>query len=86
MNPIVDLKTLPQRLRSLGKRVIVAVASPADAHTEEVIERSVSEGFADFNNSQHAIHNKSRSSKPPTTTTQHAKPCSKCAKHAPTCS
>lgn len=48
MNPIVDLKTLPQRLRSLGKRVIVAVASPADAHTEEVIERSVSEGFADF--------------------------------------
>ena len=48
MNPIVDLKTLPQRLRSLGKRVIVAVASPADAHTEEVIERSVCEGFADF--------------------------------------
>ena len=48
MNPIVDLKTLPQRLRSLGKRVVVAVASPADAHTEEVIERSVCEGFADF--------------------------------------
>ena len=48
MNPIVNLKTLPERLRSLGQRVIVAVASPADAHTEEVIERSVSEGFADF--------------------------------------
>ena len=48
MNPIVDLKTLPERLRSLGERVIVAVASPADLHTEEVIERSVSEGFADF--------------------------------------
>ena len=48
MNPIVDLKTLPERLRSLGERVIVAVASPADSHTEEVIERSVSEGFADF--------------------------------------
>ena len=48
MNPIVNLKTLPERLRSLGQRVIVAVASPADAHTEEVIERSVCEGFADF--------------------------------------
>ena len=48
MNPIVDLKTLPERLRSLGKRVVVAIASPADSHTEEVIERSINEGIADF--------------------------------------
>ncbi len=48
MNPIVNFKALPERLRSLGKRVIVAVASPADSHTEEVIERSIKEDFAQF--------------------------------------
>ena len=48
MTPIVSLKALPERLRSLGRRVTVAVASPADAHTEEVIERSLREGFAQF--------------------------------------
>ena len=48
MNPIVDFKALPGRLRSTGRRVTVAVASPADAHTEEVIERSINEDFADF--------------------------------------
>lgn len=48
MNPIVDFKALPERIRSAGKRVIVAVASPADSHTEEVIERSISENFAQF--------------------------------------
>ena len=41
MNPIVDFKALPERIRSAGKRVMVAVASPADSHTEEVIERSI---------------------------------------------
>ena len=48
MKPTVDFKALPQRLRSMGKCVTVAVACPADAHTEEVIERSISEGFAKF--------------------------------------
>ena len=48
MNPIVDFKALPERLRSIGQRVTVAVASPADPHTEEVIERSVKEDFAQF--------------------------------------
>ena len=48
MNPIVDFKALPERIRSAGKRVMVAVASPADSHTEEVIERSISENFAQF--------------------------------------
>lgn len=48
MNPIVDFKTLPERLRSAGKRITVAVASPADSHTEEVIERSIAEDFALF--------------------------------------
>ena len=48
MSPIVDFKALPERLRSAGRRVTVAVASPADTHTEEVIERSVSEDFALF--------------------------------------
>lgn len=48
MNPIVNFKALPERLRSLGKRVTVAVASPADSHTEEVIERSIKEDFAQF--------------------------------------
>ena len=48
MNPIVDFKALPERLRSTGRRVTVAVASPADAHTEEVIERSIKENFAKF--------------------------------------
>ena len=48
MNPIVDFKALPIRLRSTGRRVTVAVASPADTHTEEVIERSINEDFADF--------------------------------------
>lgn len=48
MKPIVDFKALPNRLRSTGRRVTVAVACPADAHTEEVIERSINEDFADF--------------------------------------
>ena len=48
MNPIVNFKALPERLRSLGKRVTVAVASPADSHTEEVIEHSIKEDFAQF--------------------------------------
>ena len=48
MDPIVDFKALPERIRSTGRRVTVAVASPADAHTEEVIERSINEKFADF--------------------------------------
>lgn len=48
MEPISDFKSLPQRLRSMGKCVTVAVACPADSHTEEVIERAVSEGFAQF--------------------------------------
>ena len=48
MEPTVDFKALPQRLRSMAKCVTVAVACPADAHTEEVIERSISEEFAKF--------------------------------------
>ncbi len=48
MEPTVDFKALPQRLRSIAKCVTVAVACPADAHTEEVIERSISEEFAKF--------------------------------------
>lgn len=48
MNPIVDFKALPERLRATGRRVTVAVASPADAHTEEVIERSINGKFAKF--------------------------------------
>ena len=48
MNPIVDFKALPERIRSAGQRVKVAVASPADSHTEEVIERSIRENFAQF--------------------------------------
>lgn len=48
MQPTVDFKALPQRLRSMAKCVTVAVACPADAHTEEVIERSISEEFAKF--------------------------------------
>lgn len=48
MEPVVNLKALPARLRSMRKRVTVAVACPADAHTEEVIERGVSEDFASF--------------------------------------
>ena len=94
---MVDLKTLPERLRSLGERVIVAVASPADLHTEEVIERSVSEGFADFIltvvDGKQTIaeqlatkhRNKSRLSMH-RTTTLHAKPYWKCVKDAPMCS
>lgn len=48
MEPIFNLKSLPERLRSLGKRVTVAVACPADSHTEEVVERSIREEIADF--------------------------------------
>lgn len=48
MEPTVDFKALPQRLRSMAKCVTVAVACPADAHTEEVIERSISEEFTKF--------------------------------------
>ncbi len=48
MKPIVDFKALPVKLRSIGHRVTVAVASPADSHTEEVIERSIREEFAQF--------------------------------------
>ena len=45
---INDFKALPARLRSRGKCVTVAVACPADAHTEEVIERAIQERFAAF--------------------------------------
>lgn len=48
MEPIVDFGALPGRLRSMHKRTTVAVACPADAHTEEVIERALSEQFAQF--------------------------------------
>ena len=48
MEPTLEFKALPQRLRSMAKCVTVAVACPADAHTEEVIERSISEEFAKF--------------------------------------
>lgn len=48
MEPIVNLKALPERLRALGKQVTVAVACPADAHTEEVIERGINERIANF--------------------------------------
>ena len=48
MNPIVDFKALPERLRSIGRHTTVAVASPADSHTEAVIERSIKEDFARF--------------------------------------
>lgn len=48
MEPIVDFNALPQRLRSMHKRTTVAVACPADAHTEEVIERALDEQFAQF--------------------------------------
>ena len=48
MEPIVDFKALPGLLRSAARRVTVAVACPADAHTEEVIERAISEDFAQF--------------------------------------
>lgn len=46
MEPIVDFKTLPERLRQTGQRTRVAVACPADAHTEEVLRRSLEEEFA----------------------------------------
>lgn len=48
MEPIVDFKTLPERLNSTGRVVTVAVACPADTHTEEVIERSIAGQFARF--------------------------------------
>lgn len=48
MEPIVDFKILPERLRQAAQVVTVAVASPADSHTEEVIERSIAEQFARF--------------------------------------
>lgn len=48
MEPIVDFNALPERLRSMQKRTTVAVACPADAHTEEVIERALAEQFAQF--------------------------------------
>lgn len=48
MEPIVDFKTLPERLTSTGRVVTVAVACPADTHTEEVIERSIAGQFARF--------------------------------------
>lgn len=48
MEPIVNFKSLPERLRKAGRKVTVAVACPADSHTEEVIERSIKEDFATF--------------------------------------
>lgn len=48
MDPIINFKSLPERLRSMPQRVRVAVASPADSHTEEVIERSLRENIALF--------------------------------------
>ena len=48
MEPIVDFSILPARLRSAERVVTVAVACPADSHTEEVIERSIAEQFARF--------------------------------------
>ena len=48
MEPIVDFSILPTRLRSAERVVTVAVACPADSHTEEVIERSIAEQFARF--------------------------------------
>lgn len=48
MDPIVDFKILPKILRSAGHHIKVAVASPADSHTEEVVERAINEDFAQF--------------------------------------
>lgn len=48
MESIVDFTILPDRLRSAERVVTVAVACPADSHTEEVIERSIAEHFARF--------------------------------------
>lgn len=48
MESIADFTILPDRLRSAERVVTVAVACPADSHTEEVIERSIAEHFARF--------------------------------------
>ena len=48
MKPISDFSALSERLRSACRRAIVAVACPADSHTEEVIERAIGEKFARF--------------------------------------
>lgn len=48
MKPVVSFEALPERLRQMGRKVSVAVASPADAHTEEVIERAIAGHIADF--------------------------------------
>lgn len=45
---IDSFTALPERLRAAGRRVRVAVACPADTHTEEVILRAVAEGIASF--------------------------------------
>ncbi|MBQ8522005.1 MAG: phosphate butyryltransferase [Bacteroides sp.] len=48
MEAIQDFAGLTSRLRSLERRIRVAVVCPNDAHTEYVILRSLKEGFADF--------------------------------------
>lgn len=48
MEQIKTLGDLPAMLNSSGTRRKVAVAQPADAHTEEVVARALAEGVADF--------------------------------------
>ena len=48
MEPVTQFNTLPERLRLTGKRVRVAVASPADSHTEEVVARAAAGHLAEF--------------------------------------
>mgnify|MGYP002382072093 FL=1 len=48
MNEKLDFDAMAQRLLHSGRRRRVAVAAPEDAHTEEVIDRCMREGFADF--------------------------------------
>ena len=48
MKPISNFDEIINRLRSLEKRVRVAMACPADSHTEHVVRRSLEVGFADF--------------------------------------
>lgn len=48
MNEKLDFDAMAQRLLHSGRRRRVAVAAPEDAHTEEVIDRCMREGIADF--------------------------------------
>ena len=48
MEPIQDFARLISRLRAQKERKRVAVVCPNDPHTENVITRSLHEGFADF--------------------------------------